>query len=264
MKVKLLVLIYIILYIPLVSEDLKNLVEQKYQIELQSLNIDYIIEDQPVSVFFHELDLSTDLSPDRRDYISPHIIDFLIICNEDTEYLRIEKEVFYRNETIIIQELSKSFQLDGWFIELYKKNIELSSVHVVPIFKLGTSITDGLTLKYFSEWDAFGTNDIYPIPKISIDINEPEFIKVARADITNAFEPYYIEQFLNELSREELRIMRNALFAFHGYKFNSQDLLDYFSNFEWYEPNPYVKNSLDTLYDYEKEMFEMIRKIESQ
>ena len=82
MKVKLLVLIYILLYIPLVSEDLKNLVEQKYQIELQSLNIDYMIENQPVSVFFHELDLATDLSPDRSDYISPHIIDFLIICNK--------------------------------------------------------------------------------------------------------------------------------------------------------------------------------------
>lgn len=33
---------------------------------------------------------------------------------------------------------------------------------------------------------------------------------------------------------EELRIMRNEIFAKHGYIFNSEDLQEYFSAFEWY------------------------------
>lgn len=38
------------------------------------------------------------------------------------------------------------------------------------------------------------------------------------------------------LSGSELRIMRNAIYARHGYIFKSADLRRYFSQFDWYEP----------------------------
>lgn len=38
------------------------------------------------------------------------------------------------------------------------------------------------------------------------------------------------------LSRSELRVMRNTIYARHGYKFNSADLRNYFSQFDWYYP----------------------------
>ncbi len=38
-------------------------------------------------------------------------------------------------------------------------------------------------------------------------------------------------------SRSELRIMRNAIYAHHGYKFKSADLRKYFSQFSWYVPS---------------------------
>lgn len=38
------------------------------------------------------------------------------------------------------------------------------------------------------------------------------------------------------LSAGDLRILRNAIFAMHGYKFKSADLQEYFSNFAWYSP----------------------------
>ena len=38
------------------------------------------------------------------------------------------------------------------------------------------------------------------------------------------------------LSKKELRIMRNWIYARHGYIFKSEDLKDYFSQFSWYEP----------------------------
>lgn len=43
-------------------------------------------------------------------------------------------------------------------------------------------------------------------------------------------------QDLENKSQDELRIMRNWIYARHGYIFKSQDLTDYFSNFSWYTP----------------------------
>ena len=44
---------------------------------------------------------------------------------------------------------------------------------------------------------------------------------------------------LSELSKEELRLLRNAFFARLGYSFESEDLQEFFMQFDWYE------NSLD-------------------
>lgn len=41
---------------------------------------------------------------------------------------------------------------------------------------------------------------------------------------------------LSGLSKSELRILRNAIYARHGYKFKSADLLQYFSQYSWYVP----------------------------
>lgn len=41
---------------------------------------------------------------------------------------------------------------------------------------------------------------------------------------------------LNSLSKEQLRLLRNSVYARHGYKFNSSDLTKYFSQFSWYSP----------------------------
>jgi hypothetical protein len=38
------------------------------------------------------------------------------------------------------------------------------------------------------------------------------------------------------LPKENLRLLRNYIFAKHGYKFKSQDLLSHFSATDWYEP----------------------------
>lgn len=41
---------------------------------------------------------------------------------------------------------------------------------------------------------------------------------------------------LSGLSKSELRILRNSIYARHGYKFKSADLLQYFSQYSWYVP----------------------------
>lgn len=46
----------------------------------------------------------------------------------------------------------------------------------------------------------------------------------------------YDLKFVSELSAEMLRLERNYLFARYGYIFKSDDLRDYFKQFEWYTP----------------------------
>lgn len=38
------------------------------------------------------------------------------------------------------------------------------------------------------------------------------------------------------MSRADIRIMRNAIFAMHGYKFRDKQLAELFSNYSWYKP----------------------------
>ena len=41
---------------------------------------------------------------------------------------------------------------------------------------------------------------------------------------------------LSSLTKKQLRIQRNLIFARYGYKFKSKDLSEYFSKFDWYNP----------------------------
>lgn len=41
-----------------------------------------------------------------------------------------------------------------------------------------------------------------------------------------------------DYSQEELKILRNTIYAQYGYAFKSKDLQEYFSQFEWYMPDP--------------------------
>ncbi|MFN8258072.1 MAG: YARHG domain-containing protein [Bacteroidales bacterium] len=67
---------------------------------------------------------------------------------------------------------------------------------------------------------------------------------------------------LSELSKTELRIYRNLIFARYGYVFKSKDLNDYFMATYWYKPNPNVKiNEIMTARD--KELSNYILQIES-
>lgn len=44
------------------------------------------------------------------------------------------------------------------------------------------------------------------------------------------------EQDLAGWSKQDMRTVRNAIYARHGYKFKSADLREYFSRFSWYRP----------------------------
>ena len=48
---------------------------------------------------------------------------------------------------------------------------------------------------------------------------------------------YYItEDDLNGMSKSDLEILRNSIYAWHGYRFTRDDLANYFKQFSWYDP----------------------------
>lgn len=61
---------------------------------------------------------------------------------------------------------------------------------------------------------------------------------------------------LAKLSNEDLRILRNIIYAKHGNIFSSNDLNEYFTNFSWYKPVKKISDSQLT----EKEL-ELIKRI---
>ena len=67
---------------------------------------------------------------------------------------------------------------------------------------------------------------------------------------------------LQDLDKAQLRLMRNAVYAIHGYDFKSQDLKEYFSGFSWYKPNPNFSESDFT--EIERKNIELIRQMENQ
>ena len=69
---------------------------------------------------------------------------------------------------------------------------------------------------------------------------------------------------LRNLSKDQLRILRNTFFAFQGYKFSSPDLAEFFNQFDWYRKMSMGKKSNDdiVIWPDEKLRVDLIRSIE--
>lgn len=74
---------------------------------------------------------------------------------------------------------------------------------------------------------------------------------------------YITKSEISWMSKKELRLARNEIFARHGYIFNSRDLRDYFSDKIWYEPSISSSDWSDSfLNKYEKKNIALIKKYE--
>jgi len=67
---------------------------------------------------------------------------------------------------------------------------------------------------------------------------------------------------LEDLSKTELRLMRNEIFARYGYKFKSIDLQKHFLSKDWY--NGFASNVDEYLTDIEKKNIKLIREFEQK
>lgn len=78
-------------------------------------------------------------------------------------------------------------------------------------------------------------------------------------ELISSFE-YLMEEVLKTKSKEELGLLRNEIFARKGYVFNSATLQKYFSDKDWYTPNPNLKI---TFTDEETTFINKIKKLEN-
>lgn len=85
------------------------------------------------------------------------------------------------------------------------------------------------------------------------DIQERNALKLSNS--FNLSENYLNDEQLNKLDKTELSILRNEIFAKHGYIFQREDLRIYFSQFSWYRPQynsvSHMLNEIE-LYNIEK------------
>ncbi|ADN02929.1 YARHG domain-containing protein [Spirochaeta thermophila] len=69
---------------------------------------------------------------------------------------------------------------------------------------------------------------------------EPSIYALAVNGYTDDWYGEYVDGVLEKMSDEELRLLRNCVFALYGYVFKDESLREYFSEQVWYEPDPGV------------------------
>lgn len=127
--------------------------------------------------------------------------------------------------------------------------------------------------------DRYISNGVYEVTKSNY---EPRIEDIISLTLSNEFpsvfeigemwgdsEDYFIlkdeelaEKSLRFRDRNQLRFMRNAIFAFRGYTFRSSYLQDVFGQFDWYEPSPDFPDSVFT--EQEKYNINLIREYEAE
>ena len=105
------------------------------------------------------------------------------------------------------------------------------------------------------------------------DVGEEELQENLNTDendeyiLPNSNVEYLTEADIAELTLQEINYAKNEIYARHGRRFKSQELMDYFTSKTWYEgiydPDDFDTNySDDALNDYEKKNAEFLRSVE--
>ena len=121
----------------------------------------------------------------------------------------------------------------------------------------------------FSWYVGFGGNIYYYIAgeeytevfRIRRTWGDPDFYAMAINGYTDDEYGKYVNEVLSKLSKADLRLLRNTIFALYGVHFKSADLSKYFDKQVWYTDEG--KTSADvTLPEHRQKLVEMIQKLE--
>lgn len=127
---------------------------------------------------------------------------------------------------------------------------------VFESYSLSGALVDKITFTSDFPWRvSFESPDIFSVSiKYSegISIWDKQFFKISDDGILQMLNWGEDWAGLNDLSNEQLRVLKNRVFARHGYIFKSADLEAYFSRFAWYNAK---FQSVDTLLSDEDKKF---------
>ncbi len=74
----------------------------------------------------------------------------------------------------------------------------------------------------------------------------------------------YVKKVISEMSREELRVLRNTIYALYGYEFKDEGLREYFEKQVWYEGKGEVRSEGLELPDERQRLLELIQEEEGK
>lgn len=172
----------------------------------------------------------------------------------------IKKEEFseYANDTRVGTWVQKGNTIEMLFTDFYGGECNGSEIGVNEQSCQQPKICDQYQSfhKKISERDEFDITEEHNVIK-TIEIKDIESYNW----ITLKMPYHYKKGELLELSKEDLRVKRNELFALYGYIFQSEDLKKHFSKMRWYKP--LYTDIQHFLTDKDLEYIDMILKIEN-
>jgi hypothetical protein len=125
----------------------------------------------------------------------------------------------------------------GWEI-IPSNNDRGMGIHVSVVTDEGDGRPDSISISYFDEYNQFGTMRTPFKYGYHFNFDDPLLIGMARSGMpsenTDAYDFY--TRNIRDMNDEEIRLLRNAVFALNGYLFNSLELREYFYQFNWYIP----------------------------
>jgi hypothetical protein len=151
---------------------------------------------------------------------------------------------------------NKAFVTTQFTIDFYNNEFEKQTKVFNMFFENGKWLIDDFDdykrsfRIYLSGNDNNNTSSVDDNHYINRLINSLSEVRLSEADLA-------------DLSKKDLEIMRNSIYARYGYRFNRSDLLEYFSRYSWYSP---TTNDMESIYnrmnDLEKYNIEFIKKHE--
>jgi hypothetical protein len=153
----------------------------------------------------------------------------------------------------------------GWEIEFRDSKKYKNSIVISLRQNLGKNVADSIGMHFDEIYNQFVVNRSPFDPYFLLDVDEPQIIGLARKgyDSTNEFENS-VAIFLDNLSIDELRLCRNAIYAIHGYRFNDAKLIQYFYQYNWYKPGTKEENDKIVLTADQESLKQLILKREAK
>ena len=136
---------------------------------------------------------------------------------------------------------------------------KLSKVDVSNLKITNGSIDSASVTKNDNKTSSFSNDQIQ---ETNSEGNLENESKSSEFNHTNTTEKRLSKSELINYSKSELRLIRNEIFARHGYIFKSKDLAEYFSKKTWYKPQ--FNNVMDKLSSIERNNIALIESIEKK
>jgi hypothetical protein len=239
----------------------------------------YINADDNSALYKMKTDGSDKKSLDSGASSFPNVVGDWIYYYDDTssEYCRIRTDgtektfLTPKSDSYVLPESSTRYLSDQEAASLDADQLALARNEIFA--RHGYVFTSQKYKDYFSSKSWY-----VPNPSFKGDFSELNEYEVYNVQLIQKYEAknqgdstyilpdssarYLTDSDIASLSKEQLALARNEIFARHGYVFTSQKYKDYFSSKSWYVPNPDFSGDVAGLNSYEQKNVALIQKAE--